>query len=75
MASLTDIRVGGPKKYGPDDALYNRHADLRARVARGNTVMYFVDKESGDEVGLLAASPQRPRHARFSPARLPSTTT
>ena len=32
--------------YGPDDAVYNKHAELREKIARGNTVMYFNDMEN-----------------------------
>lgn len=47
-ASLTDVKVGGGKKRVPDDALYNQHGDLREKVARGNTILYLNDKESGE---------------------------
>ena len=45
-ASLHDVKVGG-KKYGPDDALYNSSAELRDRIARGNTVLRMEDPRSG----------------------------
>ncbi|PAA63062.1 hypothetical protein BOX15_Mlig013642g4, partial [Macrostomum lignano] len=34
---LHDVQV--KVKHGPDDAVYDRHADLRKMVARGNTVL------------------------------------
>ena len=36
-------QVGGDKR-APDDKLYNAHADLREKVARGNSVLYYVEK-------------------------------
>jgi hypothetical protein len=41
--SLTDIKVGGKGKFGPDDKLYNNSKDLREKVARGNTVLYLAE--------------------------------
>ena len=35
--------MGGDKR-APDDKLYNAHADLREKVARGNSVLYYVEK-------------------------------
>ena len=36
------MKVGGDK-YGPDDKIYNNNADIRDKVARGNTVMELID--------------------------------
>lgn len=42
---LLDVKVGG--KFGPDDAMYNSSADLRDRIARGNTVLQLEDVRTG----------------------------
>jgi len=45
VAKLLDVKVGG--KYGPDDAMYNSSAELRDRIARGNTVLQLEDVRTG----------------------------
>ena len=46
VATLLDVKVQG-KKYGPDDALYNSSAELRDRIARGNTVLRMEETRTG----------------------------
>ena len=43
---LCDIKVGG---QGPDDKMYNRHADLRKFIPRGTTIM-SIDGINGEEI-------------------------
>lgn len=46
QGDLRDFKVGCPRKGRvPDDAMYNRHEDLREKIARGNTVMYLHDHQ------------------------------
>jgi len=45
VAKLLDVKVGG--KFGPDDAMYNSSAELRERIARGNTVLQLEDVRTG----------------------------
>ena len=40
--TVHDVKVGGDK-YGPDDKIYNNNADIRDKVARGNTVLEIQD--------------------------------
>ncbi|CAL8101714.1 unnamed protein product [Orchesella dallaii] len=43
---LIDVKVGGKKRI-PDDKIYLAHADLRAKVARGNCVLELNKIEKG----------------------------
>ncbi|ODM96589.1 hypothetical protein Ocin01_10087 [Orchesella cincta] len=43
---LIDVKVGGKKRV-PDDKIYFANADLRAKVARGNTVLELNKIEKG----------------------------
>ena len=45
VGKLLDVKVGG--KFGPDDAMYNSSAELRDRIARGNTVLQLEDVRTG----------------------------
>ena len=45
MGKLLDVKVGG--KGGPDDAMYNSSAELRDRIARGNTILQLEDTRTG----------------------------
>ena len=45
VGKLLDVKVGG--KFGPDDAMYNSSAELRDRIARGNTVLQLEDTRTG----------------------------
>jgi len=45
VAKLLDVKVGG--KFGPDDAMYNSSAELRERIARGDTVLQLEDVRTG----------------------------
>ena len=45
MGKLFDVKVGG--KGGPDDAMYNSSAELRDRIARGNTILQLEDTRTG----------------------------
>jgi len=47
-AKLNDARVVGfSRGYGPDDKVYNNDAEIRNRIARGNTVMEIHQSSSG----------------------------
>lgn len=41
-ATLVDVKVGGRKRE-PDDRIYNKSADIRRKVARGNCVLQLPD--------------------------------
>ena len=45
VGKLLDVKVGG--KAGPDDKMYNSSADLRDKIARGNTVLQLEDTRTG----------------------------
>jgi len=48
--NLHDIRVGG---HGPDDAIYNKHVDIRQKIPRGTTIVSLVDNNNVETLDVV----------------------